>query len=156
MNCLENDHTHKNLCNNFHWASIVNKQSQFDGEDCLLSIQNPLKIPLSCFCTIRIYEILDVNLPFRFNVDLKNVIGLGTISSFFWFIIHKLKDTNNIKAAISTTKNNSNCEPTKYCSFGFMHMLREALREGGSHSEMAFSQCSTSGIGSIISTLFCT
>ena len=126
MNCLENDHTHTNLCNNLHWVSTVNRQYQFDGEDCPFSIQNPLKIRFGCFCTV--YEFLDVTLSFRFNADLKNLIGLRTVSLPFWFIIHKLKDTNKMKATISTTKNHSNCDPTKCCSFGFLHMLREAPR----------------------------
>ena len=121
------DHTHTNLCNNLHWVSTVNKRSQFDGEDCLFSIQNPLKISLVCFCTV--YEFLDVDLPFRFNVDLKNFLGLGTVSLPFWIIMHKLKDTNKMKPTISTTKNHSNCDPTKCCNLSFLHMLREALWE---------------------------
>ena len=122
FNCLENDHTHMNLCNNLHLVSSVNKWSQFDGEDCLFSIKNILKISFSYFCTVN--EFLDVDLSFRFNVDLKNFLGLGIVS--LSFILHKLKDTNKTKATISTTKNHSNCDPTKCCSFGFLHMLREA------------------------------
>ena len=79
---------------------------------------------MSLHCLSTVYEFLDVNVPSRFNVDLKNFMGLGTVSLPFWFFIHELKDTNKMKATISTTMNTSNWDPTKCSIFGFLHMLR--------------------------------